>query len=192
MGLACAAKYPLLLFAPGTLLLVGHRRGYALTAAWAVGLALPLAGVAWLNLHLFGSIWLTGHDRILTFGADGLPGVYSQRSSFGDPLVPGMMGQLLDRQHGLLMTSPITILSLIGLLPLARARFALGAHLLTSAAALFVFYAGYRLWPASHYGNRFLMPVVVLAVLPLAALLQAVATKLSGFTSPDPRARTSP
>jgi hypothetical protein len=45
-----------------------------------------------------------------------------------------------------------------------------------TAVVLLLFYARYDWWWTSEYGNRFLMPAVVLAALPLAVLAERVAT----------------
>jgi hypothetical protein len=70
-------------------------------------------------------------------------------------------------------------MALVGLaaLPLlARRRPAAALAVAWCAVALLVFYARFDWWWTSEYGNRFLMPAVVLAALPLAALAERVAT----------------
>ena len=57
-------------------------------------------------------------------------------------------------------------------------------------AGAVLFYATYREWPASHYGNRFLMPAVALCVAPLAALIQAVTDARRPTIGPAGRAQT--
>lgn len=116
--------------------------------------------------------------------------MYSQRTDFTEPFVNGMRGQLLDRRHGLLMTSPMTLMSLVGVVCLARTKPRLTLHIATASRALFLFYATYREWPASHYGNRFLMPAVALCVAPLAALIQAVTDARRPTIGPAGRAQT--
>jgi hypothetical protein len=50
--------------------------------------------------------------------------------------------------------------------------------------ALFGFYSCYRLWAASHYGNRFLLPLVTLAALPLAAAFDELSRIIHRLKSP--------
>ena len=96
--------------------------------------------------------------------------VYSQRASFDlDPVV-GARGQIFDATHGLLYSSPITLVSLGGLVLLGRRKPGLAWYLGASSVALFLFYSTYDQWNASHYGNRFLMPVIAFGGVPLAVL----------------------
>ena len=101
------------LFIPPTLFLI--RRPF-LKSAFAVGagMLIPLSLFALLNIHQFGSPFTTGYDRIATLSADYVPSTYSQRSSFDLPFREGFSGQLFDPEHGLLRTSPITLISLLG------------------------------------------------------------------------------
>lgn len=171
LGLACAAKYPLVLFLPGTFLLV---RGpfWKPARAVACGMLIPLTLLALLNFHQFGSPFTTGYDRIAILGADSVPSTYSQRSSFDLPFREGFSGQLFDREHGLVRTSPITLISMLGFPVLIWHRRRLGTHLAVGSLALFFLFCLYDQWDASHYGNRFLMPAVAFAAIPLAALIQ--------------------
>lgn len=168
LGLAVVAKLPYLVALPGALALVGSPWRRALPPLVA-GLALPLALWALLNSHLFGSPLTSGYDRIAILG-QGEVRTYSQRDDFDLPLRRGLAGQLLDRRHGLLPTTPLTLVSLAALPLLARRRPRLALAVGMTAAALLLFFSRYELWYTSAYGNRFLMPVVALAALPLAAL----------------------
>jgi hypothetical protein len=169
-GWAVLAKMSALLAAVGTPLLLRRplRPGLMLLP---VGFVLPLLIGGALNLHLFGSPLTTAYDRIATF-SDGVVSLGSQRSDFDLPPWQGAVGQLLDLEHGLLFTSPITLLALLGIPALARRDRRLALYTSGTMLALFAFFSCYRLWSASHYGNRFLLPVVVLAALPLAAGLE--------------------
>jgi hypothetical protein len=181
-GLAIAAKMPLALIVPAILALLLPLNRRTVTAAVA-GMALPLAALAMLDTHLFGRPLLTGYDFILAIRPDGMPAMYSQRSTFDNPIWRGIWGQFIDPRHGLLRTSPVVIAAWLGGWRLARRSLPLAAYAASASVALFLFYATYSPWDASHYGNRFLMPVVLLAVLPLAALLD--------FRTPGHRGRTS-
>jgi len=143
----------------------------------AAGLALPLALLALLNLHLFGSPLTTAYDRIAIFEG-GEARTYSQRGDFDLPVARGLAGQLFDREHGLLPTTPVTLLSLAALPLLARRRPRAALAVGWTAAALLLFFSRYQLWDTSAFGNRFLMPVVALAALPLAALCDWAAARL--------------
>ena len=176
VGLALVAKLPYLVALPGVLALVGSpwRRTLPLLAA---GLALPLALLALLNLHLFGSPTTTAYDRIAVF-AGGAVRAYSVRGGFDLPIATGLAGQLFDREHGLLPTTPVTLVGLAGLPLLARRRPRLAFAVGWTAVALLLFFARYRFWDSSDYGNRFLLPLVALAAVPLATLCERAAALL--------------
>src|SRR4029077_7309 len=127
---------------------------------------------ALLNVHQFGSPFTTGYDRIATLSADYVASTYSQRSSFDLPFREGFNGQLFDPEHGLLRTSPITLISLLGFPLLLWRDRRLGATLATGSLALFVLFCFYDQWNATHYGHRFLMRVVAFGAVPLAALVE--------------------
>ncbi len=164
-GLACAAKLavaPALLLAPALV-----RRPLRMLPWFALGLAIPLAGQGALNWHLFGSPVVTGYNRIAEIEGDRIT-ARSESEDFDLPWADGLRGQLLDRRHGLLFTSPVTLLSLACLPLLAGVSRRLAVYVGGSTAGLVAFLACYRLWTASHWGNRYLMPVVLLAAAPLA------------------------
>ncbi len=171
LGLACAAKYPFVVFIPPTLFLI-PRPFLKSALAVAAGMLIPLSLFALLNIHQFGSPFTTGYDRIATLSADYVASTYSQRSSFDLPFREGFSGQIFDPEHGLLHTSPITLISLLGFPVLLWRNRRLGAALATGSLALFLLFCLYDQWNASHYGNRFLMPVVAFGAVPLAALIQ--------------------
>ncbi len=176
-GAAVVAKPAYLVALPALLPLAGAPWRRALPPL-AAGLAAPLALLAFLNLHLFGSPLTTAYDRIAVV-AGGELRVHSQRQDFGLPVGRGLAGQLWDREHGLLPTTPVTLLSLAALPLLARRHPRPALAVGWTAAALLLFFSRYELWDASAYGNRFLMPVVALAALPLAALCEWAAARLS-------------
>jgi hypothetical protein len=171
LGAAAIGKLTFLLLAPVALLLiVRDERRARRVVAFGIGLGLLLAASALLDLHLFGSPWTTSYDRILRL-ENGQPRLHSTREDFDQPLVVGLRAQLLDARHGLWSTDKLVVLSLLllPLVPRASRRWAWLVALVT--LELLLFYGRYRLWRASDYGNRFLMPVVVLAVVPLAAAI---------------------
>lgn len=172
MGIAGLAKFSTLLAVPGVPLLLGKPLRPRLSY-FVLGLALPLVAGGWLNDHLFGSPLITSYDRIAVIHDDNVS-LHSQRSDFDLPLWQGIWGQLTDRHHGLLFTSPVTLLSLLGIPALLRRHRSVALYVTATASAVFLFYSMYRPWSASHYGNRFLFPVVCLAAVPLAAAIDHV------------------
>ena len=93
-------------------------------------------------------------------------------SSFRISPLVGSWGQLFDPVHGLVFSSPVTMVSFVGLFWLARRDRALAWYLGLSWLALFLVFATYDQWNSSHAGNRFLMPIVALAAIPLATLVE--------------------
>lgn len=167
MGFAGLSKFPAFLAVPGIPLLVEHRERPRLLF-FGVGIAMAIALGGLLNLHLFGSPFTTSYDRIAVIRSDSVE-LHTHRGDFDLPIWQGARGQLLDAQHGLLLTSPITLLSLLGLPALARRDRRAALYVAGTSFALFLFFSGYRLWASSHFGNRFLFPLVILAAIPLAA-----------------------
>lgn len=167
LGAAVVAKFPLAIFLPGSFF-IRDQPFWKMSLATIAGMAVPLALFALMNLQLFGSPFITSYDRIATLKHGNVPAVYSQRKSFDLPITKGIRGQLLDREHGLLTTSPVTVLAVLGVPLLLRREPRLGAHLVLSSLALFLLFSTYDQWTASHYGNRFLMPAVAAFTVPLA------------------------
>jgi hypothetical protein len=173
MGFAGLSKFPAFLAVPGVPLLV-HRETRSRLLFFGAGLAMAIAVGGLLNLHLFGSPLTTSYDRIAVIHSDSV-GLHTHRGDFDLPIWQGIRGQLLDSQHGLLLTSPITLLSLLGLPALARRDRRAALYVAGTSLAIFLFFSVYRLWSSSHFGNRFLFPLVILAALPLAAGVDRVA-----------------
>jgi hypothetical protein len=194
LGLAAVTKYPLILALPAIPLLCGRPLRRMLPAL-GVGLAVPVVLTAMLNTHLFGSPFVTPYDRIATIGYDSVV-LHSQRSDFDLSLKIGARRQLTDRNRGLVFATPVTLASLIGLWFLARGNRPVFLYLTITFVALFTFFSKYRWWGASFHGNRFLMPIVVLAAIPLAVLIESTTRFLrgqndafdiaAGEASPDP------
>jgi 4-amino-4-deoxy-L-arabinose transferase-like glycosyltransferase len=172
IGLSCSAKYVLVVVATWVALLVRAPRYRCLS--WVVGLLIPLVAVAALNVHLFGSPWVTGYDRMVDLhGA--APRLSTDRERLGWPTAAEVGAVLFAPRYGLVTTSPITVLGLLGL-PLLWKRDRRLATMIVGATALLVLllssYLEGRLALSSHYGNRYLIPIVLLAAIPLAVLLE--------------------
>lgn len=178
LGVAAVTKFSLLLALPAIPLLCGRPLRRTLPAL-AAGLAVPVVLAAMLNAHLFGSPFVSSYDRIATIEHESIV-VHSQRSDFDLPLRTGAWRQLTDRKRGLIFTTPVTLISLIGLFFLARRNRPVFFYLTATFLAFFVFFSKYRLWWASFYGNRFLMPIVILATVPLAVLIDSTMRSMQG------------
>ena len=169
-GIACVAKFPYLVVLPALLFLLPAK-----PSRWVyfgAGFAGPVALLLGYNTAMFGHALITSYDRIAIFAA-GAWHVDTHRNDFSLEIFRhGLVGQLFDREHGLLWTSPITIPSLLGFGYLLRRRWRLGMALGSTVLLLYGFFAAYRFWNTSHYGNRFLFPVIFLSGLPLALLLE--------------------
>lgn len=170
-GLACVGKLSFLVLAPALVVLAVRR--WRPLVALAAGLALPLLLYGLLNQALFGSPLVTSYDRIAHF-EDGEVVLHSTREDFNQPLLEGLGHQALDPRRGLLWTAPVALVGLAALPLLWRRRRRLALAVLWVAVALPLVYARYDWWWTSEFGNRFLLPVVALAAVPLAALLAAL------------------
>jgi hypothetical protein len=168
-GIACVAKFPDLVVLPALVVLLPSKPFH--WVYFGVGFACPVVLLLGYDTAMFGHPLITSYDRMAIFEA-GVWRVGTHRYDFSLEFLPrGLIGQLLDRQHGLLWTSPITVISLAGFGYLLRRRRRLGIALGATFILLYGFFAAYRFWDTSHYGNRFLFPVVILSGLPLALLL---------------------
>jgi hypothetical protein len=182
LAAACVAKPPLIVFLPGSLLLRKWSRKGTLTAC--AGGAVPFAAFGLMNFHLFGSPLITSYDRIATL-VSGHVVTVTQRSSFDLPIASGMYGQIFEAQHGLLATSPVTLVALAGIPWLVGRRPRLAVHLVVGSLALFLLYSTYDQWNASHYGNRFLIPAVAALSVPLAAAIERALGRQLARTSTE-------
>jgi hypothetical protein len=171
LGTACVARFPYLVFVPPLIILWPFARPRA-WLCFVGGLAIPITLLLGYNTVLFGHPLVSSYDRIAVFQA-GAWQIATQRSDFAtDFFFTGLVGQILDRDHGLFWTSPITLPSFLGFVSLIRKRWRLGAYLAISFLLLYLFFSAYRYWDTSHYGNRFLFPVIILSGLPLALLVE--------------------
>jgi len=176
IGMLLTARPSFVVALPALPLLAG--RPLRRTLPWAaLGTAGPVLVWMALNTHLFGGPLVTSYDRIAELTFQGMT-LHSHRADFTLPLIDGLKGQLLDPDKGLLPTSAISLISLLGLPLLLRRSWRMGVYVTATSLGLLLLFSKYRLWPASHHGNRFLMPLVALAALPLACLVDDVVRRL--------------
>lgn len=147
-----------------------------LAAGGAIG-ALPMAALHW---HQFGAPWLSGYQRTLVVEGGRL-GVASHLGGFTFPFWEGLRLQLFDLQHGLFATAGAALLSLPGFFLFRRGARAAAAGMGLFALATFLLYCNYDFVTGSHYGNRFLMPVVAVLAAPLALLLERLFHRAQPF-----------
>lgn len=168
LALAAAAKLTHLFLLPLGVLYAGLRDGWRGAARACAGAAGPLLALGALNLALFGSAGVTSYDRNVVV-EDGEAVLVSHRGSFDQDLLRGLGGEMFDRRQGLLPTSPALWLALPGFVLFFRSRPREALLFLAIGEFLLLFFATYRFWATSHYGNRFLMPLVAVSA-PAVAL----------------------
>ncbi len=156
-------------------------------AARFVAAALPpLAAQAVLNWWMFGSPAVSPYMRIIDLQAGEIV-LRSHVADFTNPLWDGIRGQLLDPDKGLILTAPVLLVCMLGVPLWFRRRPDLLLLCLGVGEFIFLFFATYRLWPTSHVGNRFLMPVVALSAPGLACVADWVLARLA---APSPTTLT--
>lgn len=151
----------------GGLLLVRDWRGLL---RYSAGATASLGIFAGLNWFMFGAPWRTGYSQVWVIEA-GVHRIGDHLASFSRSLRDGLELQLFNPVHGLLPTAPAVVVAVLGYGRLfKRSRLAAWVIGLFSLGT-FAFYTFYDYTHASHFGNRFLMPVIALAGLPLACLI---------------------
>ena len=168
LGAALLAKLLLVVLLPAACVQVVIRSGPRRAARFAAGCALPIAALLLYDAALFGSPFVTSYDRNADI-VDGRVVTTSHRSLFDNDVAQGLRGEILDARRGLLPTAPVLLLAIPGFLLLLRRRPGDALFLLGVSGFLIVLLAAYRDWNQSHYGNRFLMPVIACAA-PATAL----------------------
>ncbi|NMB74704.1 MAG: DUF2029 domain-containing protein [Myxococcales bacterium] len=144
----------------------------------AIG-ALPMAILHW---HQFGSPWLSGYQRTLVVEG-GHRAVASHLGGFTFPFWEGLRLQLFDLNHGLFATAGAALLAPLGFFFFHRGARAAGAAIGVFALGTFLLYCNYDFVTGSHYGNRFLMPVIATLSAPLALLLERLSRRWSSSQS---------
>jgi len=128
------------------------RRGLGRSIAAA---AVPLSFLLLLNQVLFGSPLITSYDRNV-LPRNGELTLVSHRGQFDGELWEGLSGILLDRDHGLIPTSPALWIALPGLALMWRSHRREAALTLVLGEFYLLLFATYRYWATTRYGNRFL------------------------------------
>jgi hypothetical protein len=123
----------------------------------------PFAGfLLWYNAHRFGSILETGysiwaHERHF--------------SNFSNPVWIGLAGEIVSPGKGVLLYSPVLILSLIGLRAYFRWSRNMAAVMIFASVMYLLFFASYAAWHGDiAWGPRylvFLIPCWILFIGPL-------------------------
>ncbi len=130
-------------------------------------LLLPIvAAIGWFGY--FWAIWGTPNPSVPYGG-------YTQSAIAH--LRPGLTGLLGDQQFGLLTSAPIYLAAGVGLLPLARRHLRLTLELVVLAAVYTAAVASYAMWWGGFSAPaRFLVVILPVAAVPLAALWQSCQT----------------
>jgi hypothetical protein len=150
------------------------RRGALYAAGFVVGV-LPLAAYNW---WAFGSPFQSGYSyAVKELGKSGHDVIGANAAGFFGVTHPRLdaLREILVSERGFFAITPITVVALAGLLPLARRGYRTEAWLIGGTSlAMFVFNASYYLpMGGAGPGPRFLTPLVPLLALPLAAALRA-------------------
>jgi hypothetical protein len=176
LGLAVAAKLTDLFLLPFGIAYVAWCRGARGALRAAAAAAAPLLALAIVDLQLFGSPLVTAYDRNVAVEGGSIV-TLSHRGLFDVGVGTGLRGELLDPVHGLLPTAPALLLALPGFVAFFRRRPREALLALALSEFLILLFATYRYWASSHYGNRFLMPVVALSAPAVALSLQWMAER---------------
>ncbi len=167
MGLAIYAKATnVILVVPMALLLFrGDRRAFLRMAVLG---AIPLAFYGLANWVMYGAPWVASYNRILVV-KNGIQEVVSYSDAFANPLGRGLMRYFQPSGEGELWQSgAVAVIAYAGLVPLAFASWRMAAGLALASSAYVLVFAVYE-----YGGARFFMPLVMLATVPGAALVDA-------------------
>ncbi|HOX44866.1 MAG TPA: PA14 domain-containing protein [Myxococcota bacterium] len=170
LGLAVWVKLPNAL--AGLLLGLGlvAARDWRLLARLALGAAISLGAFAALNWYQFGAPWWTSYQRVWVVEG-GVSRLGDHVTSFTRPFWDGVRLQLFNDQLGLLSTASVGVLGWLGLGSLGTRSRLLAFVAAAFGLLTFLLYCKYDYTHASHFSNRFLMPVVALSSLPLGCLI---------------------
>ncbi len=170
-GFAVWSKLFIFIAFPGFLFLA-HRAGWRTLWSFLAGGALVALLLAGYNQHLFGSPLVFSYDRIMHFDGSRWVLETDRQAISVATWLQDVLEQFLDPDLGLLTTSSITVPSLLGLPFLFRRDRPMAAFCLLTFVGVIAIYGCWD-WKTSFYGHRYAMQGVAVAVLPLAALLDA-------------------
>jgi hypothetical protein len=170
LGVALGAKWTNLPLLPLGLAFAAFFLGRRAALRFVLGAVPFVVALGALNAHMFGSPLVTPYDRVGIHLLDSPALEPSHRTRFMVPFWAGLWAQLLEPEHGLLSSAPPLLLSLAGIPILVRHFRREAVVVLAFSIAQLTTFAKYADWRASSYGHRFLMTVVVLGVIPAAAL----------------------
>jgi hypothetical protein len=137
----------------------------------------PAPGALFSSHLLFAAITLicllpTFVTRTIIYGSPFVSGYIPLRDWLWDS--PAFLQVLFSTNHGLLLWTPILLLSILGLLLFARSEPAVGIPFLLAALAFYLFISIYPDWAGiSSFGNRFFISLTPLFILGLAASLDS-------------------
>jgi len=137
-----------------------YRVGLKLALAWGTPLLGWLLVVGWWNWARFGNPLATGYGVELDGG-------------FTTPLWEGLYGLLFSPGKSIFLYNPVLLLGLAGIPGLVKAQGGKGILLLVggiSLSYLFLYSLWYDWFGGGVWGPRFLVPLLPLAFLPVAAL----------------------
>ena len=177
LGAAALAKILLVVLLPLAALQAVARGGARRALLLLAGCSIPIAALLAYDAALFGSPLVTSYDRNVSV-VDGRAVTTSHRGLFDNDVIPGLTGEMLDLRRGLLPTAPVLLLAAPGFVLLFRRRPGDGLFLLGVCEFLILLLAAYRDWNQSHYGNRFLMPVIACAAPPTALACEAILRRI--------------
>ena len=188
MGLSALCSTSRVILLPLLVAFVYWRRRSRGAVLFVAAALAPLAAQAALNWWMFGSPAVSPYMRIIELDGDRVV-LHSQMADFTNPIWDGLRGQILDPRRGLFVTAPVLLACALGAPLWFRRRPDLLLLCLGVSEFLFLFFASYRLWPTSHVGNRFLMPVVALSAPGLACIADWL---LARFAAPAPAMAARP
>ena len=120
---------------------------------FTAGLAPWIAVLFWYNHFRFGSIWEAGYS---------LWAAQRNIENFSNPLLLGLVGELVSPGKGVLIYCPVLLLAFLGCRRFLSSRSGLGYCLILASVGYLMFFAKYRAWHGDNaWGPRyltFLMP----------------------------------
>lgn len=176
LGFAILSRHVTIVAAPGILLLLWFAEAderHKSLLRFILG-GLPFAAILFAyNIWAFGSPWQTSY-HFWQLHTDGALRVVDQlHTTFVNPWKTGIISLVVDERSGLRGSIPAWPLLLAGMLFSFRKHSGVMLSLLVITLGHLLFFCRFEGYPGAP-GNRYLMPVVALSALPIAALLQGL------------------